>query len=129
MTLSDYLQSKFDAIYTYMGWDATRTAFIISETLRLYGVDSESEATDTNKLFYFGRVATLQTALDDLSMNLMPNQKASFNKDQLFNQISDLLERTFLDGIQYMDEYKIKIATIKYTENPYDLRSYLNAWL
>lgn len=132
MALVDYLHSYLGGLSSQLGWDTVSGSydFIVSETIRLYGVSTEAEATDLNKLYTIGKMVLWETVLRELSMDYdYTANGASFKRSQMYQQIKENLDTAITEAMVYLDGYnKIHLGSLggdeldPYSNTPYSER-------
>ena len=131
MTLVNYLESYLGGLATQIGWTTSGSSydFTISETLRLYGVDSEAEATDLNKLYVIGKRVLWESILREVSFDYdYTANGASFKRSQMYDFIKQNLDDAATEASYYLGDYKISTGVLggdavdPYSNYPYEDR-------
>lgn len=133
MTLETYLVSYLgDNLAQQLEWTTSASSFdfVMSEALRLYGVDTEAEATDLDKLYALSKVTLWEAVLREVSMDYDYSANgASFKRSQMVDQIKENLDSAITESMNYSDSYNsIQLGTLggdevdPYSEYPYEDR-------
>ena len=70
MAFTDYITNTFGQVKTQLAWtDSGQLATIIAKALQLYGVDTEAEATDSEKAERLVDYCVWRQALADISLD------------------------------------------------------------
>ena len=118
MTLATYISDNFPTIKTQLGWsDSVTLPVIVDKALELYGVASDSLATDLVKYHALGDVAVWRQALNDIALDYnWSADGASFSRSQAVTNIRDNLADAENKAMVYMPAYQM---TVHYTDqNP-----------
>ena len=111
MTLATYISDNFPTIKTQLGWnDSTQIVTIVAKAVELYGVATETLATDTVKLHALADVAVWRQALADISLDYsFSADGASFSRNQAVDGIRKNLDMAESRAIVYMSSYDIVV--------------------
>jgi len=118
MALADYISDNFPTIKAQLNWsDSISLPIIVAKAVELYGVTSESDATDLTKLHALGDVAVWRQALNDIALDYsFSADGASFSRNQAVTNIRDNLADAENKAIAYLPAYQM---TVHYTDqNP-----------
>lgn len=129
MALADYLEDYLGGLASQLGWNSGSYGFIVSEALRLYGVSTEAEAVDLNKLYALAKVALWEAVLRDISMDFdYSSNGASFKRSQAVEQVKNNLEDARVAAQVYLPDFSIDTGSLggdqvdPYSSYPYWLR-------
>lgn len=118
MTLTTYLTDRYSTIYSALGW--TEYTSIIEDTLELYGVDLEAEATDLTKLHRLADYSVWKQALTDVSLdNDFSADGASYSRSQMHKMILENLSKAEEEALDYLPSSQVKVTEVN-SRNPYD---------
>jgi len=132
MALVDYIEDYLGTtLATQLGWTKAGGSFdfVVSEAVRLYGVGSEVEATDLDKLYALSKVVLWETVLREISFDYDYSANgASFKRSQVYAQVKDNLEDARAEAQIYLGGYTIEQGTLEgdardpYSSYPYEDR-------
>ena len=131
MALQDYLHSYLGSIATQLSWTTSGSSydFSVSEALRIYGVTTEAEATDLNKLYAFAKMCLWDSVLREISFDYDYSANgASFKRSQLYDRVKENLDIAVNDVLPYLDNYQISTGLLggdsvdPYSNYPYEDR-------
>lgn len=131
MTLSTYAQDFLGNLYSYLDYSGSTLSFIVDETLEAMDLTSETEitASNTKAAHAILRVKALEQCLNDLSIDFkISADGSSYDRQQVFDMVQKRLETAYADAESYLPETKIVVGEVDYTENPYDIKTYVNWW-
>jgi len=118
--LTDYLQSYLGGLAEQLDWDSTDYEFIVSETLELYGMDTEAQATDSKKLHALAKVITWKTVLREVTFNYdFSADGASFKRSQMYALAKQNLDEAMKDALEYLPAYEILSGEMTTEHDPY----------
>lgn len=125
MSLADYLNSVLGGLASQLGWSVVAGNsydFIVSETLEKYGVVTEIDATDTNKLHALGKVCLWKQVLIEVSFDYsFSADGATYNRNQLYEMIKQNYADALADASQYDPNNLITVGTVTTEQNPYQV--------
>lgn len=127
MTLSNYAESFLGNIYTYLGYSAFDTAFMVEETLEAMDLTDETEITSSNtkQAHAILRVKALEKAYNDSLVDFdVSADGSSYKLSQVRDSIYERLQIAYAEAEQYLPDYEILTGDITYSENPYDIATY-----
>jgi hypothetical protein len=122
MTLSQYLEKYLGNLASQLGYSDFEGSFdfIVSETLRYYGVATESQATDLNKLYAIGKVHLWKQILREVSFDYDISADGTSNKrSQIFDMATKNLNDCIEEANQYLSAYRIKAVKTSDKYDPY----------
>lgn len=129
MTLAEYLEGYLGGLADQLGWNSNSYTFVVAEALRLYGVSSEDQATDLNKLYALARVALWEAVLREVSMDFDYSANgANFRRSQVYEQVRQNLEDARADAQMYLGDYAVGTGILDedrfdpYSNRPYSMR-------
>jgi len=115
-----YVDSYMGALSSDMAWDATKLGFIVAEALDLYGVDSESEATDNTKAHALLKVAAWQQYVIDTTGDFSYSADGeSYQRNQAHENGMKMLSLVMREALQYLPDAEIEIGNFDLGLNPY----------
>jgi len=118
MTLSTWLTARFTNIQTSLGW--SDFSVIVEDALALYGVATEAEATDTDKLYAVARLALWRQAETDVSLDMdFAADGRSYKRSQMHDMILKNLAQAKMEATPYLSVLQIGVTTIT-IRDPYD---------
>jgi len=118
MTLATWYADRFTTIQGALGW--SDFSVITEDALELYGVATEEEATDTEKLHALARFALWKQAQIDVSLDMdFSADGRSFSRSQMHKMITENLARAMADATHYLDALQIDVTQIT-IRDPYD---------
>ena len=133
MSLSTYLESYLGStLCNQLNWSTSGSSFdfIVEETLSTYGVSTESEATNTDKLHAIAKVKLWEAVLREFSFDFdYSDLSTSIKRSQIFENIQKQLNQAVSAAYQYLPQYKIRIGKYSmnkndpYSNTPYSDRS------
>lgn len=110
MTLKEYLSSYLGNLETQLGWSATSYDSVISETLLQYGVSSESDATDTTKLYKLGVYFLWHKIYREQTMNIdFSADGANVKLSQQVENIKSQLRMAYADAMPYLPAGRVEV--------------------
>jgi hypothetical protein len=114
MTLTEYLTAYLGNVATSFDLETGFYTFLVSETLDLYGVDTEAEATDLSKLHKLGiyklweRLLVKSSASFDFSVN-----GNSYKTSSLYDFCQKNLSMAYADAVGYLASNTLEITQTK----------------
>lgn len=114
MVLITYLSIYLGNLTTRLGISETDLGFIATETLRIYGCDTEAEATDLTKLYKIAKmecwkfIMLQQTANFDVS-----SDGQSYKSSQMYEFAKQNYFDAYTEAMPYLDDYEIKVTQHK----------------
>jgi len=108
MSLLLYLKSHLGAIETQLGWTDSSYDSVIADTLLCYGVDLESDATDTNKLYKLGIYFLWKKIYRELLFSVdFSADGVSLKNSQLVDNAKSQLNLATNDAINYLPNNRV----------------------
>ena len=129
MTLSTYLESYLGTTLSnqleWFDYDGSFD-FIVEESLSTYGVSTESEATNLQKLYAIAKVKLWEAVLREFSFDFdYSDLSTSVRRSQVFENIQKQLNQAISSAYQYLPQYKIRIGKYNLDKNdPYSNTPY-----
>ena len=118
MALSDWLTARYSVPYTTLGW--TSWTSIVADSLELYGVSLEAQATDTEKLHKLATYAVWAQAQRDVSLKYnvtVDNQR--LDRKGMHEMVSKNLSEAWAEAMPYLSAYQIGVEEITVSQDPY----------
>lgn len=132
MTLAEYLHKYLGGLANQLEWEVETGSydFIVSEAIRLYGVDTEAEATTLDKLYTIAKVVLWESVLNEISFDYdYTANGASFKRSQMAEQVKENLESARTEAMEYLENFNtISVGTLggddkdPYSNYPYEDR-------
>jgi hypothetical protein len=127
MALADYLQNYLGQVALDLGWTSGSASYgtIIEDTLALYGVESEDEATDTLKLRSLAKLVAWGYVMATASTNYaFSADGATFNRNQFFEMAKSNYLNSLSDCYKYLPDYDIQTGKLTTEQDPYSYLPY-----
>ena len=105
MTLAEYLHAYLGGLRSQLGWEIESGSydFTVSDALRLYGVSTEAEATDLDKLYTLAKVVLWESVLREISFDYDYSANgASFKRSQMYQQVEKNLAEAKFEAVFYL---------------------------
>jgi hypothetical protein len=119
MSLTTYLTDRYSVIYNALGW--TGFDSIIEDTLELYGVDTEAEATNETKLHRLADYALWSQAKTDVTLDYdFSADGARYSRSQMFKMVDENLSEAFSNALPYLPDLQVDTTTVTIDNDPYD---------
>lgn len=111
MTLATYISDNFPIIKTQLNWlDSVQIPVIVAKAVELYGVATETLATDSVKLHALADVAVWRQGLNDISLDYsFSADGASFSRNQAIDAVQKNLNMAESAAIAYMPAYNVVV--------------------
>lgn len=111
MAFTDYITNTFGQVKTQLAWtDSGQLATIIAKALQLYGVDTEAEATDSEKAERLVDYCVWRQALADISLDYsFSADDRTLHRSQAVDHIRSNANEAYRLALGYMPEYQIII--------------------
>lgn len=120
MTLTEYIDGTLGSWKTNLGWTSTEINFIIAKTLLAYGVAFQYQATDEKKLFALAEIETWKKVKKEVAQDFKFSELgASYDRNQVFEQVQVLLDDAVSAGMVYLDGWSINIGEMTFVNDPY----------
>lgn len=133
MTLENYMSDYLGGLETQLGWSTSGSSydFAVSETLRIYGVDNESDATDTDKLYTIARYVLWGCVVREISFDYdYSTNGASYKRSQMYDTVKQNLTDAETDAMPYLANYQIVLGkTGNEAHDPYSNYPYIDRYL
>lgn len=111
MNLQEYLSAYLGDLETQLGYSASSLDLVVTETLAVYGVDTEEEVTDTQKLYALGRYFLWRKVLRDLSLTGFDYSAdgVSLKRSQIIENVREQYKQAVADAMPYLPSNKVVI--------------------
>lgn len=131
MALSDFITNTLGAnLVSYSGWSAGDTTFVTSNTLRVYGVTNESDASDISKLYAIAKVESFKQVLSLISTKYsFSADGGNFSRSNVFDAVEKLYQDAISEAMVYLPANNVRVGNVDFTQNPYGLDSFTRSLL
>lgn len=102
MTLTEYLGIFFSTIIEQLGITAGMIILVIQDTLSVYGVDTEAEATNIQKLYALAKIEMWKRAMLEASFSFDMSLDGNSYKT---SQIYDFCQKNYFQAMYDASEY------------------------
>lgn len=96
-----------------LGWDASNEniTFVVNETVRLYGVDTEAQATDLDKAYAILEYALWKQVHNVISTYIDYSADGeSFKMSQSAEVVEKKMLRAKMEATAYLSQYKVRVG-------------------
>ena len=126
MELADYLMSYLGQVGKDFGWtNKSDFGTIIEDTLLLYGVKTEAEATDLVKLRSLAKMVAWGFVLSSLSANYsFSADGATYNRNQYYEMAKSNYSNCLSECYMYLPDYSIETGKLNTEQDPYSYLPY-----
>ncbi len=110
MSLAAYISNTYAQVISQLGW-TTQITTIISKVLQLYGVATEAEATDQEKLEKLADYCVWKQALADISLDYSFTEQGvgTYSRNQAVENIRSNMNAAYTAAMPYLPEYQITV--------------------
>lgn len=110
MTLSEYLTAYLGDIVTDLNISASAISFAVDESISAYGVDTEADATDLDKLHKLAKVEMWKRIMLLNSANFdVSSDGNSYKSSQIFDFAKQNYLNALSDASEYLDAYTVEV--------------------
>jgi len=110
MGLATYISGTYGQLISQLGW-TTQINTIISKALQLYGVETEAEATDGEKLEKIADYVVWKQALNDISLDYSFTEAnvGTYNRNQAVENIRSNMSAAYAAAMPYLPDFQITV--------------------
>jgi len=110
MSLATYISGTYGQLISQLGW-TTQINTIISKALQLYGVETEAEATDGEKLEKIADYVVWKQALNDISLDYSFTEAnvGTYNRNQAVENIRSNMSAAYAAAMPYLSDFQITV--------------------
>jgi len=130
MVLAEYLIDYLGNLAADLNWTETSLVTVTEDTLSDYGVDYETEVTDTKKYKALGKVNLWEKALIELSSKFdFSADGGSFSRSQFFEMVKQNYEQAVSEALVYLPNYQIEKQELSNKFDPYSYIPFIDRTL
>lgn len=122
MGLSDYLNSTLGSLASYLDWSVSGGSYapIVNDVLELYGVATEAEATNLQKLHAIAKAELWKKVMTEVSADYsFSADGGSYNRNQVYEMAKGNFEIALADALFYLPNYQIETGELTTEQDPY----------
>jgi hypothetical protein len=106
----------------------TTSASVINAAAQV-SLDCDDDLTDERKWKAIARVQAWQIVLTEIALDYdFKDDKASYNRSQMYKMASDRLLDARREALAYLPEYQVGLTPVTYNDDPYRDDNDLTGW-